>query len=123
MPAALLGALLVPRLLLVGATALLRGTLTPTALTGLLAGPVLLSGTLALTGLALTGASTLAGLSRLPGLLSPATTTALLRRLALLRGLARLRLLGTLAPTSTTLAGRLLLSPTALASLSPLLPA
>jgi hypothetical protein len=117
----LLTVLLAPGLLLVAATLLLRGALTPTAwlaLTGLsLAG-------LALTGLTLarSGASGLAMLSRLTGLrpswlLAP-SAAALLRRLPLLR-----RLLGTLAPTATTLGGRLLLSPATLAPLSPLLPA
>jgi len=122
-PATLLGALLAPRLLLVGATALLRGTLTPATalLSGLaLALPLSLAGT-GSSGLAL------AGLRRLPRLrpsrllLAPATA-ALLRRLALLRGL--LGLLGALTPTATTLAlAGGLLAPTALASLSPLLPA
>jgi len=118
-PAALLlRALLAPRLLLVGATALLRGTLPPAAA---LAGLSLTGLTLALagtgsSGLALAGLSRLTGL-RSSGLLAP-TAAALLRRLALLG-----RLLGALTPTATTtLAGRLL-TPTALASLSPLLPA
>ncbi|MEI8412423.1 MULTISPECIES: hypothetical protein [unclassified Kribbella] len=110
MPATLLSALLAPRLLLVGATALLRGTLTPA--TTALAWLALLAGTRS-SGLAL---GRLTGL-RSSWLLSPAAT-ALLRRLALLW-----RLLGALSPTATTLARRLLLSPTALASLSPLLPA
>lgn len=113
MPATLLSALLAPRLLLVGATALLRGTLTPA--TTALAWLALLAGTRS-SGLAL---------GRLTGLRSswllPPTTTALLRRLALLWRL--LGLLGALSPTATTLARRLLLSPTALAPLSPLLPA
>ncbi len=116
MPAALLGALLAPRLLLVGATALLRGTLTPAA--ALLSG-LALALTLSLAG---TGSSGLALAGLWPSRLLLAPATALLRRLALLRGL--LGLLGALTPTATTLAlaGRLL-TPTALASLSPLLPA
>ena len=127
MPATLLGALLAPRLLLVGATALLRGTLTPAAalLTGLtltltLPLPLPLAGT-GSSGLALAGLRRLTGLRPSRLLLAPATA-ALLRRLALLRGL--LGLLGALTPTATTLAlAGGLLAPTALASLSPLLPA
>ncbi|TCO21325.1 hypothetical protein EV652_111236 [Kribbella steppae] len=122
MPAALLlRALLAPRLLLVGATALLLRTLTPTATLGRLALtglPLALAGT-GSSGLALAGLSRLAGLRSSGLLLAP--TAALLRRLALLGRL--LGLLGALTPTATTtLAGRLL-TPTALASLSPLLPA
>ncbi|MGW1339884.1 hypothetical protein ACWCOV_02440 [Kribbella sp. NPDC002412] len=111
---ALLTPLLTPWLLLVGATALLRGTLPPAALTALLALP-------------LSGALVLGRLARLrpARLLLTPTTAALLRRLPLLRRL--LWLLRALTPTATTLAGRLLLSPaaplTGLASLPRLLPA
>jgi hypothetical protein len=123
-------ALLTPPLLLVLTALLLRGALTPTALGRLALG---LSGSWS---------------ARLAGLLTP---TALLRRLTLLRRLSvrglsvrRLTLLGRptllgrltlvrrltlvgrllrgLTPPATTLAGRLL-SPAALPSLSPLLPA
>lgn len=111
---ALLTPLLTPWLLLVGATALLRGTLPPAALTALLARP-------------LSGALVLGRLARLrpARLLLTPTTAALLRRLPLLRRL--LWLLRALTPTATTLARRLLLSPaaplTGLASLPRLLPA
>jgi hypothetical protein len=108
--------LLTPGLLLVAAL-LLRGALPPAtglgpSLTWLsLAGLTLVGPVLARTWL--TMLCRLAGL-RPSGLLSPTTA-------ALLRGLPLLRLLGPLTPTA--LAWRLLLSPAALAPLSPLLSA
>ncbi|MGY4769503.1 hypothetical protein ACXC9Q_21515 [Kribbella sp. CWNU-51] len=135
--AARLLALGTPRLLLVGTALLLRGALTPTALRGLSlrlprTRPALLAG----LGRLLPPAALL---RRLPLLRRLSVRRLSVRRLSV-RGLAlrRLTLLGrptllrrltlvgrllrALTPAATTLAGRLL-SPAALRTLSPLLPA
>ncbi len=123
MPAAArLLALGTPRLLLVGTALLLRGALTPTALRGLSlrlprTRPALLAG----LGRLLTPAALLRRLTLLRRLSVRGLT--LLGRPTLLRGLTLVgRLLWALTPAATTLAGRLL-SPAALRTLSPLLPA
>lgn len=128
MPAAArLLALGTPRLLLVGTALLLRGALTPTALRGLsLRPPRTRPALLAGLGRLLTPAALLRRLTLLRrlsvrGLALRGLT--LLGRPTLLRGLTLVgRLLRALTPAATTLTGRLL-SPAALRTLSPLLPA